>query len=112
MVNMKPKSTDDLRARTIKNFADMLILKYIKKHPLSSGYEILRYLYTTYSIVFSPGTIYHEIYRLERKNLIQSQGDENVRMYTITSDGDGALTAAVNASKQMQELVAEILSEN
>ena len=38
---MKPNRNDDLMARTIKTFSDILILKYLKTNPLSSGYEIL-----------------------------------------------------------------------
>ncbi|MCW3998968.1 MAG: PadR family transcriptional regulator [Candidatus Bathyarchaeota archaeon] len=109
---MKPKTTEDLRARTIKTYSDILILKYLNHQPQSSGYDILKHFYGAHNLVFSPGTIYHEIYKLERQKLITSDGDESGRMYSLTSDGSRALAAAVGEKKHIQELISAIFSEN
>ena len=37
---MRCQNDQDLEARTIKNFVDILILKYLREHPLVSCYEI------------------------------------------------------------------------
>ncbi len=107
---MRNVTTEDLKVRTIKSFADILILKYLKSHPLNSGYQILKHLHEQYDILFSPGTIYNEIYSLERKNLIQGEGDENGRIYCLTEKGEKALTSTIKTSKQIQDLVCSILS--
>jgi DNA-binding PadR family transcriptional regulator len=109
---MKPKRNDELTTRIIKNFSDILILKYLKIHPLSSGYEILKHLHETYNIVFSPGTIYHEIYMLERDSIIKSEGDANGRMYSLTAKGEKTLMATIKEGEKIQELIAGIFSEN
>jgi DNA-binding PadR family transcriptional regulator len=109
---MKSKHGDELTTRIIKNLSDILIMKYLKTHPLSSGYEILKHLHKTYNIPFSPGTIYHEIYMLERKRAVKGEGDDNGRMYSLTVEGKKMLTATVAEGKKIQELIADILSES
>ena len=107
---MKLNHIDDLKIRTIKSFTDILILKHLKSHPLSSGYQVLRHLYDGYDVLCSPGTLYKEIYLLERKGLIKAEGDQNSRIYSLTDEGQKVLETAVKTSKQIQELVSEILS--
>ena len=109
---MKCAHNEDLKIRTIKSFADILILKFLKLYPLNSGYQILRHLHLEYDIVFSPGTIYNEIYSLERKKLIKGEGDETGRIYCLTDKGEQTLISTANSSSQIQGLVSRILSEN
>ena len=109
---MKLQGNENLETRTIKNFVDILILKYLKIHPSVSGYQVLRHLHDTFNISFSPGTIYHEIYLLERKNLIKSEGDDNSRNYCLTDKGKEALVATYRSSAEIQELVSAILSDD
>ncbi|HSV48970.1 MAG TPA: helix-turn-helix transcriptional regulator, partial [Candidatus Acidoferrales bacterium] len=80
---MKQNRSNDLKVRVIKNFTDILMLKYLKRNSRSSGYQILRSLHEKHSILFSPGTIYNEIYSLERKGFIASEGDETSRVYSL-----------------------------
>jgi DNA-binding PadR family transcriptional regulator len=112
-VSLKMKNQGDqaLDKRTIKSFVDILILKHLKKHPLISGYEILKYLHEEFDIPFSPGTIYHAIYLLERRDLVKGDGDELGRIYCLTSEGEKTLDFACKSKPQIQELVASILSE-
>lgn len=108
---MKIDRNSDLRVRVIKNFTDILVMKYLKTKPSSSGYQILRHLHETLSIPFSPGTIYNEIYMLERKGFIKSDGDVNARVYSITTQGQDALNEIADKKKEMQDLIAEILKK-
>lgn len=107
---MKLRQCEDLECRTIKSFADILILKYLKAHSLSSGYQILRHLHEEFDVLFSPGTIYHQIYLLERKKLIKGDGDDNGRIYSLTDEGEKELASTISASSRIQELVLSILS--
>jgi DNA-binding PadR family transcriptional regulator len=108
---VKIDRNSDLRVRIIKNFTDILVLKHLKAKPSSSGYQILRHLHETLSIPFSPGTIYNEIYMLERKGLIKSDGDENARVYSLTPQGQDALNQIADKKKEMQDLIAEIFKK-
>jgi DNA-binding PadR family transcriptional regulator len=86
-------------------------MKHLKTKPSSSGYQILRHLHETLSIPFSPGTIYNEIYMLERKGLIKSDGDENARVYSLTPQGQEVLNEIADKKKEMQDLIAEIFKK-
>jgi len=105
---MRPNRNDDLMARTIKTFSDILILKYLKTHPLCSGYEILVRFHEKFDINFSPGTIYHALYMLERKKAIKSEGDERSRMYSLTVEGEKALADILLAREEIHQLVENI----
>jgi DNA-binding PadR family transcriptional regulator len=86
-------------------------MKHLKTKPSSSGYQILRHLHETLNIPFSPGTIYNEIYTLERRGLIKSDGDENARVYSLTPKGLETLNTIADKKKEMQDLIAEILKK-
>ena len=109
---MKLQNNDDLETRIIKTFVDVLILKHLKKSPLKSGYQILRYLHGELNMSFSPATVYHAIYLLERKNLIQCHSDENGRIYALTDQGERTLKSTADSSIKIQNLVQSILSEH
>lgn len=82
---MRPNRSSDLKTRVLKNFTDILILKYLKQNPKSSGYQILHGLHDKHSVTYSPGTIYNVIYTLERNGLISSDGDTICRVYSLTA---------------------------
>jgi DNA-binding PadR family transcriptional regulator len=112
--NCKPArasgGSDDLETRVVKSFADIIILKFFKHHPQSSGYQVLRHMHNEFGMVFSPGTIYQEIYRLERKKCLEGATEGNGRIYTLTGKGEKALTYAAKYSKQVNRLIVDILS--
>ena len=108
---MKNNGDQALDKRTIKSFVDILILKHLKKKPFISGYEILKYLHEEFDIPFSPGTVYHAIYLLERKTLVKGDGDELGRIYCLTNEGEKMLDDACKSKPQIQELVSSIFSE-
>lgn len=108
---MKLQENDNLETRIIKTFLDILILKHLKKSPLNSGYQVLQYLHDTLNMSFSPATVYHAIYLLERKNLIECQGDENGRIYALTDQGERTLKSTADSIIKIQTLVHSILSE-
>jgi DNA-binding PadR family transcriptional regulator len=107
----KMKTADqDLETRIVKIFTDIIILKYLKNNPLTSGYQILRHLHAQFGILFSPGTVYQEIYRLERKCLINGINEDNARTYCLTTKGEKTLLFAAKSSNQISGLVSSILS--
>jgi DNA-binding PadR family transcriptional regulator len=109
---MKFCNEGSLEERIIRNFLDILIMKYLKVRPSSSGYEILRHLYETFEITFSPGTVYHAIYWLERSHLIVAESDNSGSTYCLTKNGEESLNASAELSSHIQRLVSDILSKN
>jgi DNA-binding PadR family transcriptional regulator len=110
---MSNKNNNGLVKKVIKNFSDIVILKYLIKNPQSNGYQILRHLKEEFAISFSPGTVYHVIYGLEREKLIESQAinEEKSRTYRITEKGQKALESTYTVSDTITNLVAYIVSE-
>ncbi len=106
------KHRNDLRTRVIKNFSDILMLKYLKANPESTGYQILRHLHDKYNIRFSPGTIYNEIYSLERKTWIKSANHNDVRVFSLTVEGEKALSNMIGESTEIQQLLVNIFSNS
>ncbi len=100
-----------IEEKIIKNFTDLLILKYLQKYPLESGYKILNYLRQKFDIPFSPGTIYNVIYSLERNGLIKGKGNELGRKYQLTEEGGKAMHRVVRARKRFQRLLMDIVEE-
>lgn len=98
-----------LEKKIIKNFTDLLILKYLQKFPLVSGYEILNYLRQKFDIPFSPGTIYGAIYSLERHGLVKGQGCEIGRTYKLTYEGKKMIKTTVRNRKRIQQVLADVV---
>ncbi len=105
-----PIGSQDLETRVVKSFADITILRYLKSHPNSSGYQVLRHMHMEYGVFCSPGTIYQEIYRLERRKLVEGESDGNARVYSLTDKGTKTLLDAAKTSKQITGLISNILS--
>jgi DNA-binding PadR family transcriptional regulator len=108
---MKQNRNNDFKVRIIKDFTDILMLKCLKLNPQISGYQILHSLREKHNILFSPGSIYNEIYSLERKGFIASKGDENSRVYSLTEKGEEALNNMINEGKEALELIKSIFSK-
>jgi len=100
-----------LEKKIIKNFTDLIILKYLQKYPFISGYEILNYLRQKFDIPFSPGTIYNTIYSLERHGLIKGNGLEIGRTYELTAEGGKMMNATVKGKKRIKTFVDTLLDE-
>ena len=100
-----------LEEKIIKNFIDLLILKYLQKYPLANGYEILIYLRRKFDIPFSPGTVYSTIYSLERHGLIKSSGNEIGRTYKLTDMGGMLMETTVETRKRIQQIFTDIIIE-
>ena len=106
---MKSSRTDDLESRIIRDFLDILILKYLRNHPNSSGYKIMRHLVDTYDTPFSPGTIYSAIYWLKQQQLVCGSNCTGGGMYNLTIEGEKKLKDTAQLSPKIQKLVSEIL---
>jgi DNA-binding PadR family transcriptional regulator len=108
---MRFQATDDFETRAIKSFADILILKYIKGHPFSTAYNILRYFHEEFEVLFSPGTVYNAIHLLEQKGLIEGSS-EGAGIYLLTKKGSDELAISLKARSKIQKLVCLILSDD
>lgn len=65
----------------------MIILSTLKSKQLS-GYEIISFIYDSFKVLLSSGTVYPTLAGLEKKGLITSTNLERKRIYRLTHIGE------------------------
>ena len=84
------------RIRLIREFLELVILKYLIEQNRVSGYDLMRQINEDYGVLLSPGTIYSKLYTLERKGLIKEEWTKKRREYIITQKGRLAISELLN----------------
>jgi len=77
-----------LEKRILTDCMDLLILSIMYNgHNIIGGYDVIRYLHRRFHFLLSPGTVYPQLYALERKGLIEAAGNGGKRTYALTEKG-------------------------
>jgi DNA-binding PadR family transcriptional regulator len=76
----------NLKERIIKDFLDVIVLCELQNGSLS-GYDIISVVFRRYHFLISAGTVYSQLYKLERKGLIECSLCEKKKIYCLTSRG-------------------------
>ena len=84
------------RIRLIREFLELVILKYLIEQNRVSGYDLMRQINEDYGVLLSPGTIYSKLYTLEGKGLIKEEWTKKRREYIITQKGRLAISEFLN----------------
>ena len=96
----------------IKNLLNIIILLRIKCKATLSGYDLLEHTQEKYKIKLSAGTIYYQLYSLERKHLVEGAMDSSgKRLYSLTPDGLKATDIILSSKKQIERVIALIFEE-
>ena len=96
-----------LEIEIMKNHLKIIFLLSIKKNGALSGYDLLQRTQDKYGVNLSPGTIYTQLYALERKNLLKGQIDSSgKRVYSLTSDGIKATDIILSSKDQIEKMFA------
>lgn len=77
----------DLRQRVLQAFLDISIASLLASKNDMTGYEIVLYLHQKHGILYSPGTIYPILRRMEKKELIKSRISGRGKPYVLTEIG-------------------------
>lgn len=105
---MRNALSREMRASLIKNFMHMLILFQLEKAPIG-GYDVIKFFYEKYNLLFSPGTIYSCLYSLERNGLVKGGGNQNKRIYKLTDKGRAMLNTFRNDKEELLRFISDIL---
>jgi DNA-binding PadR family transcriptional regulator len=95
---------EKLRNRVIKNFLDILVLMEMKDKPLS-GYDVIGLIHKRYDILLSSGTVYSQIYSLEREGVIRGVQNQRKRVYELTEEGEHVIGDMTRVNEQIQRLL-------
>ncbi len=78
---------NEIKSKMLKESLNFIILKELSKRLGLSGYDIIDYIYTKFSVSISPGTVYSTLYAIERKGLIYGETDGRKTIYKLTEKG-------------------------
>lgn len=81
------KSLEEMVRRIVRSFLDIAILSVLKENEGLNGYEIIQYIHEKLGILVSQGTVYSNLYALERKQLVTGMTYSRARTYKLTSKG-------------------------
>ena len=98
MTNSESEVLDGMYKRLVKNFLDLIIMRKLEKRQCMGGYDIIAFLNTEFGMLISPGTVYANLYSMERNGLIEAKESENRRSYVLTDKGKQTIQALKNLS--------------
>jgi DNA-binding PadR family transcriptional regulator len=98
------------KERAIVAFLDAVIMRQLKAQP-KSGYDIIQHVRNKFNFLVSPGTVYAQLYSMQRKNLIKAsfEGGKK-RSYALTDYGLKVLEITCN-SKEIKNFLLGIITE-
>ncbi|MCP8314360.1 MAG: PadR family transcriptional regulator [archaeon] len=75
------------RGKYVKGLLDLLILTILKEREMS-GYDLIGYVYRTFEVLLSPGTLYPMLDNLEDMGLIEGIDQGRKKLYKLTNKGE------------------------
>jgi DNA-binding PadR family transcriptional regulator len=78
----------DIEKRIIAHFMDLLILSMLNHDGNEiSGYDLIKYFNKKFGLLMSPGTVYLQLYSMERKGLLNGRQNRGKTVFTLTQHG-------------------------
>jgi len=74
---------EDIQARIVKSFMDVIVLMELRNKTLG-GYDVISLVDKKFGILLSSGTVYSQLYSLERNGLIEAHLNQRKREYALT----------------------------
>jgi len=104
---MKSNTFEMMQKRIVHVFLDIIILKELRKHPLS-GYDIISLIHKKFHILLSSGTAYSYLYALERNGFIRGTYLSRRRTYTLTDSGKQTIDELINLKDKISRSISII----
>jgi len=97
-----------MHRRLVKTLLDVLVLSELRNRALS-GYDVIAFIHSKFSLLVSSGTVYSLLYSLERDDLIKGECAQRKRVYTLTEKGEATIKAILNANDKIRYLTTSLL---
>jgi len=91
-----------------RSLLDLLILVGLGNDCLQSAYDIILFIHKKFDILLSSGTVYANLYRLERNGLINAKWTERKRIYALTENGKRAIEGIMDDYEKIHNLVTTL----
>ena len=108
MTNSESELLDGMYKRFVKNSLDLIIMRKLEKRQSMAAYDFITFLNREFGMLISSGTVYANLYSMERNGLIEAKESENRRSYVLTDKGKQTIQALKNAEKMLVDLVKKI----
>jgi len=109
-IRSEPAIWRKLYRRIIKTFLDIVIMKELNDGSPMSGHDVIRFIHKKHNLFMSSGTIYSLLFSLERNGLIKGQKTQRKRTYKLTPRGEENLKTVLNAQREIQRFVTNMLA--
>jgi DNA-binding PadR family transcriptional regulator len=98
---------ENFSKRVVTDFMDILILAKLDEGKSLSGYDFVASLSEEFRIFFSAGTIYSQLYALERQGLLQENMTGRKKVYSISSEAKEYMPFIMNVRSKIKELIED-----
>jgi DNA-binding PadR family transcriptional regulator len=109
--NVEREVVSSVYERFLREFMDILIMIKMKQGEIS-GYDMLTYFNNKFDLLVSPGTVYSILYSMERKGLIEAQGIDRKRVYSLTTKGQATINAIRESSDVLESFLTRFFKES
>jgi len=99
---------EDIQARIVKSFMDVIVLMELRNKTLG-GYDVISLVDKKFGILLSSGTVYSQLYSLERNGLIEAHLNQRKREYALTIKGKETIRAILNIRDKIKVLMHTII---
>jgi len=107
VLNLKSEILKQMHKRIVKNFLDVVILMELSKHSMS-GYDVISFVHNKFHMLLSSGTVYSNLYFLEKNGLIRSEQARRKRIYMLTEQGKETAKAFLNSKDKILGMVLNV----
>lgn len=99
-----------LKKRIFKAFLEIAVLAKLSKSNKSSGYEVIKHFHTKFGISTSASTIYNILSKLEEDELVASELQSRIKVYSLTKKGERKLNQAKDNMNEIQDFIKTLLN--
>ena len=110
-MRLKSEVEKQLRERVLKNFLDVLILSKLENSEPMSGYDFIGFIHEEFGIIISTGTIYSNLYALERDGFIKGYQSQGKRVYKMSNTGMQFIEETCQAIDPVKNWIEKIMKK-
>ena len=102
---------ENFHERLIKDFIDIFILAKLSDGKAMSGYDFVRFFHKKFDVMFSSGTVYSQLYALERQGLLQRNRVSRKTAYSISKKTQKVIHVVTTLNSKIMELLESLSSQ-
>jgi len=104
---LKSDTMNTMQRRVVQNFLDVIVLLKLRKSPLSA-YDVISFVHLKFHMLISSGTVYANLYALERNGLLKGEYAQKKRVYKLTERGKETAMTLLNHKDKILDFVLSL----